>query len=80
MFSEDATKFEKIFGVLLTSVMFCAHNSVLVKKSTKSFQNKHGQAILYKLYASDGGSNPITEIQFVANVLRDKMGIIIFDL
>ena len=30
--------------------VFCARNSVLVKKSTKIFQNKCGQVILYKLY------------------------------
>ena len=65
--SEKSTKFEKTF-------------IVLVKKWTKIFQNKCDQVILYKLYASDGGSNPITEIQFVANVLRDNRGIVIFDL
>ena len=32
------------------SVVFCARNSVLVKKSTKIFQNKCGQVVLYKLY------------------------------
>ena len=32
------------------SIVFCAHNSVLVKKSTKIFQNKCGQVLLYKLY------------------------------
>ena len=31
------------------SVVFCARNSVLVKKSTKIFQNKCGQVVLYKL-------------------------------
>jgi hypothetical protein len=30
--------------------VFCACNSVLVKKSTKIFQNKCGQVVLYKLY------------------------------
>ena len=32
------------------SVVFCARNSVLVKKSTKIFKNKFGQVVLYKLY------------------------------
>ena len=32
------------------SVVFCARNSVLVKKLTKIFQNKCGQVVLYKLY------------------------------
>ena len=32
------------------SVMFCARNSVLFKKSTKIFQNKCGQVVLYILY------------------------------
>ena len=32
------------------SVVFCARNSVLVKKSTKVFKNKSGQVVLYKLY------------------------------
>ena len=31
------------------SVVFCAHNSVVVKNSTKIFQNKCGQVVLYKL-------------------------------
>ena len=31
------------------SVVFCALNSILVKKSTKIFQTKCGQVILYKL-------------------------------
>ena len=31
------------------NVMFCARNSVLVKKSTEIFQNKFGQVVLYKL-------------------------------
>ena len=31
------------------SVVFCAHNSVLVKKSTKILQNNCGQAVLYEL-------------------------------
>ena len=31
------------------SVMFCARNSVLVKKLTKIFQNKCRQVVLYKL-------------------------------
>ena len=34
-FSEKAMKFDK-------SIMFCAGNSVLVKKSTKIFKNKCG--------------------------------------
>ena len=32
--------------------MFCARNSILVKKLTKIFQNKCGQDVLYKLYKS----------------------------
>ena len=35
------------------NVVFCARNSVLVKKSTKSFQNKCGQVVLYKLYMNN---------------------------
>ena len=31
------------------SAVFCARNSVLVKKSMKIFQNKCGQVVLYKL-------------------------------
>ena len=30
--------------------MFCARNSILVKKLTKIFQNKCGQVVKYKLY------------------------------
>ena len=49
-FSEKATKFEKnLLRTFDKSVVFCAHNSVLVKKSTKIFQNKCGQVVLYKL-------------------------------
>ena len=54
-FSEKATNFEKIFVVLLTRALCSvhtrgAHNSVLVKKSKKIFQNKCGQVVLYKFY------------------------------
>ena len=50
-FSEKATKFEKILcRTFDKSVVFCARNSVLVKKLTKIFQNKCGQVVLYKLY------------------------------
>ena len=50
-FSEKATKFEEdLCRTFDKSVVFCARNSVLVKKSTKIFQNKCGQVILYKLY------------------------------
>jgi hypothetical protein len=50
-FSEKATKFEKNLPCTFDkSVVFCARNSVLVKKSTKIFQNKCGQVVLYKLY------------------------------
>ena len=50
-FSEKATKFEKILRRTFDkSVVFCARNSVLVKKLTKIFQNKCGQVVLYKLY------------------------------
>ena len=31
--------------------MFCARNSVLVKKSKKIFQNKCGRVVLYELYS-----------------------------
>ena len=49
-FSEKATKFEKnLRRTFDKSFVFCACNSVLVKKSTKIFQNKCGQAVLYKL-------------------------------
>ena len=40
-------KFRRTFD---KSVVFCARNSVLVKKSTKIFQNKCGQVVLYKLW------------------------------
>ena len=50
-FSEKATKFEKFFcRTFDKSVVFCARNTVLVKKSTKIFQNKCDQVVLYKLY------------------------------
>ena len=50
-FSQKATKFEKIFVILLKrAFVLCARNSVLVKKSTKIFQNKCRQVVLYKLY------------------------------
>ena len=43
-FSEKATKFEKNLCFTFDKrVVFCARNSVLVKKSTKIFQNKCGQ-------------------------------------
>ena len=32
------------------SVVFCAHNSILVKKSTKIFKKKFGQVVLDKLF------------------------------
>ena len=49
-FSEKATKFEKnIHRTFDKSVVFYGHNSVFVKKSTKIFQNKCGQVVLYKL-------------------------------
>ena len=49
-FSEKATKFEKVFIVLLAraSCSVCK-NSVLVKMSTEMFQNESGQVVLYKL-------------------------------
>ena len=47
-FSEKATKFEKNLRCTFDkSVVFCAHNIVLVKKLTKIFQNKCGQVVLY---------------------------------
>ena len=51
-FSEKATKFEKIFVVLLTRALCSVHAtaSVLVKKSTKIFFLKCGQVVFYKLY------------------------------
>ena len=50
-FSEKASKFEKnLRRTFDKSVVFCARNSVLlVKKSTKIFQNKCGKVVLYKL-------------------------------
>ena len=49
-FSEKATKFKKnLRRTFDKSVVFSARNSVLVKKSTKIFQNKCGQVVLYKL-------------------------------
>ena len=46
-FSEKAIKFEKNLRLTFDeSVMFCARNSILVKKSTKIFQNKSGQVVL----------------------------------
>ena len=45
-FSEKATKFEKnLRRTFDKSVVFCARNSVLVKKLTKIFQNKCGQVV-----------------------------------
>jgi hypothetical protein len=38
------------FNTFDKSIVFCARNSVVVKKSTKIFQNKSGQVVLYKLY------------------------------
>ena len=49
-FSERVTKCEKnLPRTFHKSVVFCARNSVIVKKSTKIFQNKCGQVVLYKL-------------------------------
>ena len=49
-FSEKATKFDKnLCRTFDKSVVFCARNSILVKKSTKIFQNICGQVVLYKL-------------------------------
>ena len=49
-FSEKATKFEKNLCLTFDKiVLFCASNSVLVKKLTKIFQNKCGQVVSYKL-------------------------------
>ena len=49
-FSEKATKIEKnLHRTFDKSVVFCARNSLLVKKSTKIFQNKCGQVALYKI-------------------------------
>ena len=49
-FSEKATKFEKnLRRTFDKSIVFCACNSILVKKSMKIFENKHGHVILYKL-------------------------------
>ena len=50
VFSEKATKFEKnVRRTFDKSVVFCERKSVLVKKSTKIFQNRCGQVVLYKL-------------------------------
>ena len=50
-FSEKATKFEKIFVVLLTRAScYCARNSILVKKLTKIFFFKCGLLRKPKLY------------------------------
>ena len=50
-FSEKANKIGKnLRRTFDKSVVFCARNSVLVKKSTKIFQNNCGQVVLYKLY------------------------------
>ena len=50
-FSEKAKKFEKnLRRTFDKSFVFSARSSVLVKKSTKIFQNKCGQVVLYKLY------------------------------
>ena len=50
-FSEKATKFEKnLHRTFDKSVVFCACNSLLVKKLTKNFQNKCGQVLIHKLY------------------------------
>ena len=35
------------------SVVFCARNSILVKKMTKIFKKKRGEVVLYKLYKID---------------------------
>ena len=54
-FSGKATKFEKnLRRTFDKSVVFCAGNSVLVKKSMKIFKNKCGQVVLYKLYQRIG--------------------------
>ena len=46
-YSEKATKFEKnLRRTFDKSVVFCARNSVLVKKSTKIFKNKCGQVVI----------------------------------
>ena len=41
---------ENLRRTLEKSVVFCGHNSVLVKILTKIFENKFGQVISYKLY------------------------------
>ena len=49
-FSEKATKFEKnLRRTFDKSIMFCARNSVLVKKLTKNFQNKCDHLIIQTL-------------------------------
>ena len=49
-FFEKATKFEtNLRSTFDKRAVFCARNRVLVKKSTKIFQNKCGQVVLYKL-------------------------------
>ena len=51
-FSEKATKFDKIFFVLMTR----ARNSLLMEKSTKIFF-KCGHVVLYKLYFKNNHRN-----------------------
>ena len=47
-FSEKATKFEKnLCRTFDKSVVFCARNSLIIKKSTKIFKNKYGQVLKY---------------------------------
>ena len=49
-FSERATKFEKnLHRIFDKSVMFFARSSLLIKNSTKIFENKCGQVVSCKL-------------------------------
>ena len=48
-FSEKATKFEKIFVVLLTRASCSVCATVNLSKSQKDFSKKCGQVVLYKL-------------------------------
>ena len=49
IFSEGHKIWKNISHTFDKSVVFCARNSVLVKKSMKIFENKCGQVVLYKL-------------------------------
>ena len=74
-FSEKATKLKKnLHRTFDKSVVFCARNSVLVKKLTKIFQNKCGQVVSYKLYRSNFLQNPYVSKLFSGNsILKNSL-------